>query len=181
MILSFDVGVRNLGYALLEPNGLVCDVGVIEIKTRVNRVVDTVRTLRELLASFHWPSSDADLTTVLVEKQLHRNPTMRVVQGILQTFFCLSYPKVKCIEYSPKKKLKGETDCQTYRARKKTAIKLVHDRLEQFQKESSAYVSYSSMKKKDDAADATLQAWSYLGVERKLDTDVLFSDEEESV
>lgn len=172
--LSFDVGVKNLGYALVRSDGFVADAYTISIKTRVNRVVDTVRTMRELVESLEF--GDLPLSTVVVEKQLHRNPSMRVVQAIVQTYFCILHPATKVLEYSSRRKLTGEK-CDSYRGRKKRAVELSTDYLASHQAGSPAQARFLSLKKKDDAADALLQCLSYLrlGVE-PIDTSALFDD-----
>lgn len=180
MLLSFDVGVRNLGYAVLAPEGYVAHAGTVTIKPRVNRVVDTIRTVRELVATLTAIAEPYSLQTVLVEKQLHRNPSMRVVQAILQSYFCILFPRTKVLEYSPKKKLRGEGKCKSYHARKKRAVELVLARLDATQGNSEAYASIRALKKKDDAADAILQAWAYLDVDRHAPETAVFTDEDVS-
>lgn len=154
-ILSFDVGIKHLGFAGLDERGNVFHTGVRCIPTKTNRVKDTVATLNALMSDI-----DVDPDIVLVEKQLHRNPTMRVVQAILQTFFVLRYPRSKVMEYSPKNKLKGE-ECSNYRARKKRSIELCQAHIETHGTES-VRESFRAEKKKDDMADAIMQAIHYV-------------------
>lgn len=156
MLLSFDIGIKHLGYAWVdESNGSVVRTGIRTIPNRANRVVDTVDTLRALMNDL-----EGDVATVLVEKQVHTNPVMRVVQGIVQTFYVLAYPNARVLEYSPKRKLKGEV-CETYRARKKRAVTLCTAYLER-EGSARARADFDAEKKKDDMSDAILQALSYL-------------------
>lgn len=174
-ILSFDVGVKNLGYALIRSDGYVGDAYTVCIKQRVNRVLDTIRTMRELMASLDL--GELPLSTVVVEKQLHRNPSMRVVQAIIQTYFGIVFPSTKVLEYSSRRKLSGEK-CDSYRGRKKRAVELCTEYLDAKQPQSNARERFGSLKKKDDAADALLQGMSYLRINEGLfDPGALFDED----
>lgn len=154
-LLSFDVGIKHLGYAGLNETGRVLHTGIRSIPSKTNRVKDTIATLQKLMEDLE---TEPDI--VLVEKQLHRNPTMRVVQAILQAFFVMMYPRSKVIEYSPKNKLKGE-ECLNYRARKKRSIELCQEHIRDHA-EQTVQESFRTEKKKDDMADAILQGVSYI-------------------
>lgn len=156
MLLSFDIGIKHLGFAWIDESAPgVVRTGIRTIPSRTNRVSDTIETLRTLMAELDGP-----LATVLVEKQVHTNPVMRVVQGIVHTFYALTYPDARVLEYSPKSKLHGET-CGSYRERKKKAVDLCTRYLDREGSER-ARAEFRAEKKRDDMSDAILQALHFL-------------------
>jgi hypothetical protein len=160
MILSFDVGIKNLAYCLIDNERNILDWHIIDC-TSSNPILTLIKqldTLPHLLES----------TTVLIEKQPSFNPKMRIIGGCLYTYFTLRIQhelnkKVNILFYSAKNKLKNTNITNIiaknkYQRNKKLAIEetkyLLND---------TEWISFFlSHKKKDDLADSFLQGLSYI-------------------
>jgi hypothetical protein len=160
MLLSFDVGIKNLAYCLLDYDGHILDWNVIDCTSTnpILKLIEELDSLPELL----------ECTTVLIEKQPSFNPKMRIIGGCLYTYFTLRVEyelskKLKIIFYSAKHKLKNPhvaaiKASTKYQRNKKLAVEetkyLLND---------TKWLDYfMSNKKKDDLADCYLQGLSYL-------------------
>ena len=163
MILSFDVGIRNLAYCLIDNSDNdwnILDWNIIDC-TSSNSILTLIK---ELDALPHLLNS----TTVLIEKQPSFNPKMRIISGCIYTYFTLRIAhelnrNVKLIFYSAKHKLKHinveQIKAKTkYSRNKKTAIEETKFIL----KESDWLNFFLNNKKKDDLADSLLQGLSYI-------------------
>jgi hypothetical protein len=187
-ILSFDVGIVNLAYCIIES----------ETQPKINHWEIIELTKRGNTFSAHIASSgiaelyltlikelDArpqllDVDVVLIEKQPSFNPKMRIVAGCLQTYFYIrgvvdkTTQPIKSVEFfSPKHKLKcytgPELDISSkngklvkgkYAQTKKMGIAIARSKLEEY---NETFVNFfESSKKRDDLSDCYLQALTYL-------------------
>lgn len=163
MILSFDVGIKNLAYCLIddsENTWNILDWNIIDC-TSSNHILTLIKeldTLPHLLES----------TVILIEKQPSFNPKMRIIGGCLYTYFTLRIAheqnrNVKIMFYSAKHKLKNVNVAQVtaktkYLRNKKLAI----EETKYLLSESEWLKYFMSNKKKDDLADSLLQGLSYI-------------------
>ena len=160
MILSIDVGIRNLALCLLnETSNLVVqwDVSGIPPEHRDGIYV----SLRKHLDERPWVLG-AD--TVLIEKQPDRNKKMVSVMHFLHAYFIIKNPKAETILYDARHKIPdvaGPGRAQ-YLKRKKTSI----ERCEAFIRQDDVNVhwleTFLASKKKDDLADTVMQALSFV-------------------
>ena len=163
MILSFDVGIKNLAYCLIdtsENTWNILDWNVIDC-TSSNHILTLIK---ELDALPHLLES----TVILIEKQPSFNPKMRIIGGCLYTYFTLRIAheqnrNIKILFYSAKHKLKNVNVTQVtgktkYLRNKKLAIEETKFLLN----ESDWLKYFLSNKKKDDLADSLLQGLSYI-------------------
>lgn len=159
LILSFDIGIKNLAYCLLdsEDNTIldwnVLNCGGNNVLLNIIQELDNLEYLRE-----------ADV--ILLEKQPSFNPKMRNISTVLYVYFTLRIKhddnkKVEIIFYSPKYKLlccniKIEHTAKTkYVQNKNLAIAHTRHLL------NSHKLFFENNKKKDDLADCFLQGISY--------------------
>ena len=169
-ILSFDVGIKNLAYCILEyPNIIHCEVITLENSTyHAKLYVDLIKSLdsrKEILLN---------VDTVLIEKQPSFNPKMRIIAGCLQTYFFIrgvvdSEQKIKVIKfYSPKNKLKCYNSNEPleipeggnkYSQTKKAGVVICEKLLIESNKDFLAF--FKGSKKRDDLADSYLQGLTY--------------------
>lgn len=169
-VLSFDVGTVNLSFCMLRDATIVVWKNItLEGKTSADQcrsMVEQLDDVPELL--------DADV--VLVEKQPKCNPKMRSVAETIKAYFiirsCDIVPedlrgKLKVVDWSPAHKLKCYEGPvpefavkSAYRKRKKLAV---YHCTQLVQRQPRwAIEQFESSKKKDDLADAFLQATSYV-------------------
>ena len=172
MILSFDPGTINLGYAALEiETRRLLFTGVLNIKkeTQLETKHQLVKSLADLLD--RYSAELTNLRYVLIEKQPGHNAKMRAIETVLITYFhtvaeynILNHPSVApeliVIQYRPINKFKttipGFTfaadihGSRNYRNRKKEiqrCTKFLYDYLYCF-----------------DICDAIMQAWCYIEI-----------------
>lgn len=183
MILSFDIGIKNLGYCLINHD--VNEINIIRWDI-INLVKDnekcknisldeiTNRLYRSLNSHFY----SYKITEVLLENQpVLKNPVMKSIQMIIFSFF--QYQKIllnreinliKLINASNKLKI-GKTFTEInnnedilkiktkYMRNKKLAILYTYKVLDEKISNSDNYIKFfNDSKKKDDLSDAILQA-----------------------
>jgi hypothetical protein len=169
-ILSFDVGIKNLAYCILEyPNIIHWEVITLENSTdHAKLYVDLINSLdsrKDILLN---------VDTVLIEKQPSFNPKMRIIAGCLQTYFFIrgivdSEKKIKVIKfYSPKNKLKCYDSKEPleiseggnkYSQTKKAGVVICEKLLLQTNENWISF--FKGNKKRDDLADSYLQGLTY--------------------
>jgi len=176
LVLSFDVGVVNLAYCIIDFQKTNQEVKIIHWEViSLENTKDHAKlytTLIESLDSRKFLIDD--IHTVLIEKQPSVNPKMRIIAGCLQTYFFIrgvvDSKTVKYVKfYSPKYKLHSYTSTKAlhvtgsnkYLRTKKLGILVCESKLQDFN-ETEKLVFFKKHKKKDDLADSYLQAISYV-------------------
>ena len=158
-ILSIDVGLKNLGICNIDSNKNILFWNVLE----VNNINELIKSLDKIF--------NKDINTVVIEKQPSFNPRMRNVASAIQTYFIIrgqvdNRSINKIVFYSPKyklqicedhSKLENATKNQKYRIHKQMAIDQTRKMIT-----GEHLIFFNQHKKKDDLADAYLQAISYL-------------------
>src|SRR6056300_1141101 len=160
MILSIDVGIRNLAMCLLnETSNLVVQWDVSGVPPEHKDGIYV--SLRKHLDERPWVL-DAD--TVLIEKQPDRNKKMVSVMHFLHAYFIIKNPTAETIIYDARHKIPdvaGPGRSQ-YLKRKKVSI----ERCEAFIRQDDVNAHWLDMflksKKKDDLADTVMQALSFV-------------------
>lgn len=161
IILSFDIGIKNLAYCLFDTEyKCILDWNILDCsgKDETLRVIEELDTLEYL--------READI--ILLEKQPSFNPKMRNISTAIYVYYILRIRHelgrihVPIIFYAAKYKLKCcnisiEHKCKAkYRQNKNLGI--VHTR----HLLTSHNDFFEGHKKKDDLADCFLQAYSYM-------------------
>lgn len=90
MILSFDVGIKNLAYCVIDSNSGIHDWGVFRMCGEKNSksvgLVDIGLYIKENITKL---LNEYDITTVIIENQLaSRAVRMKAIQGML-TQLCI--------------------------------------------------------------------------------------------
>jgi len=183
-ILSFDVGIVNLAYCILDSDTYkIIKWEVISLQNQQDHAklyVDLITNLdirKEFLLDVH---------TVLIEKQPSFNPKMRIISGCIQTYFFIrgivdvidESKKIKVIKfYSPKHKLKCYTSSEPlkitesgskYSKTKKLGILICEKKLIEYNEPIEIISIFKNSKKKDDLSDCYLQALTYILQFKKL-------------
>lgn len=183
--LSFDVGIKNLAYCMLDEdcNILLWDVLDISGPTYDKQCERLIMKLEKIRYDQLDESYDI---TVVIEKQMARNPKMRIISGQLQMYFALDkyYSKqdtdedpktkiVKVVYYSPKNKLRYYTKEENDRPIVSKTYKNPYDQRKHLAKEHCDIIInrnqpqhfidfYKSNPKRDDLADSFLQGLAYI-------------------
>ena len=163
MILSLDVGTKNLGVCIINEKNDITFWKVLQFIQQHKE--DLCCCIVRTLDTFDFKHVD----TVLIEKQPSRNNKMRIVEALLQAYFVIrgkldKDSKIsKVLIYSAKHKLgvntaKGKTN---YRERKKLSVERTKEYLTKSNQAAEHIEMFNKEKKKDDLADSLLQALSY--------------------
>ena len=157
MILSIDIGRRNLGYVIGNKQSLTMGLYDIDEGKRGKGVLyRTVRIHEFLKEKFDkYP-----IEVVIIEKQVPQN---KVAMEIMYLFVSAVYFYCKkVILYNPKRKFTSLSVNYTtkHKAHKKLAIDLVKNYLEKYKPED--YYLFESFTKQDDISDALLMMLTYL-------------------
>ena len=185
-ILSFDVGIVNLAYCIIE-NSKIINWEIIELSKKGSTFTAHIASsgVAEMYLTLINKLDERpfllDVDIVLIEKQPSFNPKMRIIAGCLQTYFYirgvvdkLSEP-IKSVEFfSPKHKLKcytgPELDISSkngkivkgkYAQTKKMGVAIARCKLEEYG-ETTFLEQFENSKKKDDLSDCYLQALTYI-------------------
>ena len=177
MILSFDLGVKNLSYCVIKKDCTIHDWKVVDIldgNTRSTRVksISIERCVKYLLTYLQSAPFPDDLEYILIESQpgggRTANLRMKTLSHCIQTYFIMTFPNAMIKFVSPKRKLElcggmctSKSSKVRYQEHKKRAINTVHELVKGTEWEDW----YSRLVKRDDAADSYLQArWFSLNV-----------------
>lgn len=189
IILSFDVGIKNLAYCQIDSltqdilDWHIIDCSVSKNANVIVKLIEELENLPNLLES----------DTILIEKQPSFNPQMRIISTAIYVYFTLRLnyeqgTKTKILYYSAKNKLKlcnettylqdkneGKSNgtlrgkkgkSKSYYYNKKAAIEQTKIFIENKSKTLALYENYltffTKSKKKDDLADSYLQALAYI-------------------
>ena len=160
IILSFDIGIKNLAYCLIDSDSKdILDWNILDCRSN-NEILSAIEELDSLPYLL-----EADI--ILLEKQPSFNPKMRTLSTGLYVYFLLRIQheldrQVKIIFYNAKYKLKccnltiqHKTKCK-YRQNKNLGIEHARHLLKSHKQ------FFENNKKKDDLADSYLQGLSYI-------------------
>lgn len=159
MILSIDVGIKNLAICLFDEHSTRIeqwDVSGIPPEHHDGVYV----SLRKHLDERPWVLT---ATTVLIEKQPDRNKKMKTVENFLHAYFVIKAPDTETIVYDARFKIpdvSGPGKAQ-YAKRKKASIDRCRIFLENGYINAHWLPVFEASKKKDDLADTVMQAISF--------------------
>ena len=159
MILSIDVGIRNLAMCQFnETSNLVVEWDVSGVPPEHKDGIYV--SLRKHLDERPWVL-ESDI--ILIEKQPDRNKKMKMVEHFLHAYFVIKAPKSETIIYDAKFKIPdvvGPGKAQ-YMKRKKVSIERCEAFLRRDDTNKHWIETFMKSKKKDDLADTVMQAISF--------------------
>ncbi len=204
-ILAWDVGVKNLSFCVYA-----CDHTILawdDLDTSIRRgtsLSQTVQKFTQFLDSFcaseRFTNLRARITHCVIENQPKRNPTMRVVSGILGTYFFIKFGWAP-VYYNPTHKLAGVDLDQAfefgnarrrkgrwgskeagsaYRMRKRASIEETRRLLQTDPRFRDWLVFFERHRKKDDLGDTFLMARAFLHAPPVVDVEEESSSDESS-
>jgi hypothetical protein len=156
MILSIDVGIRNLGICLIDPHTKKIkhwDATGIPPENSKGIYV----CLRDHLRNRPWV---LEANEVLVEKQPDRNKKMKSVENFIHAYFICNDKTVHVYDARHKIPDVVGPGRAMYLRRKKVSVERCTEFLKEFNPEWHRW--FVSQKKKDDLADSVMQALSYI-------------------
>jgi len=160
MLLSIDVGIRNLAMCLIDENTKkICEWDVSGVPPE--HADGLFVSIRKHLDDRPWVLKS---NTVLIEKQPGQNKTMKSVENFLHAYFIIKTPDSETIIYDARHKVPdvAGTGKARYRQRKQTAITRCGEYLENETINRDWLPLFKKSKKKDDLADTYLQALSFI-------------------
>lgn len=181
LIISIDVGEVNLAICILDYQGNIYNWSVENIKGSSYAIIGRkLKNVLDNLEMFHWFDEDKDKEyeiNVVIERQMSRNPKMRIISGQIHMYYIIKQDtdsRIKnIVYYSPKYKLKvyqqmeGEEIVQPkcknpYNSRKNLSKQHCRIMLLRGGSDTPQYQFYKESKKKDDLSDSMLQGLAYI-------------------
>jgi|GEM_PF-4031003 hypothetical protein len=156
MLLSIDVGLKNLALCGLHENKIII-WKMVNLTYGTDPCTSLIKEMDELTDTIQG-------STIVIERQMTRKMTN--IQCYLEMYFRLKGHSV--IIYSPKHKLAGTGKEYSgagkglYHARKKASVQLCKEWLDKYpQEEQWIQDLWRTTKKKDDISDALMMAIAY--------------------
>lgn len=155
LLLSFDVGIKNLAYCLTEYIGncfYIQEFALISLQGS-----DLNSLAKSLLYTLSSRKHLHQANTVVIELQLLCNPQVKTLSNMIYFYYIMTLPPLSIITFqSAKLKLPPAWRGKTTRENKKNAIAYTLTLLEPEDIES-----LNQFKKKDDICDAFLHGYAY--------------------
>jgi len=163
MILSFDIGLKNMAYCIVT----------VDSENHLHEIVDwslvtlessSIYTLADsIISTCEKLFTGKTFTEILIENQpCMKAPTMKSIQMIIFTYMRIHFKDANIYMCSAANKLKvsrNKTGIKlTYTQKKKRAVELTREYIQGAPLEPF----FSGCKKRDDLADAYLQAVYYM-------------------
>ena len=175
-ILSFDIGIKNLGYCILDEHHKIYNWGIINI------IEDKKKYHTDEIANLLWDKLDeiddmCEVDNIVIENQPSlKNPRMKTIQILVLSYFIAqqrtlttNISKIDC--FAPRQKLDiyqgnrrddivNSITCKSkYSRTKKMSIEFTKEMI----KDQIKWLTFlNSNKKKDDLADSFIQGACYI-------------------
>ena len=157
MIISIDVGIKNLAYIIFNDNNEIIKWEIIELCKHNSNKVTMIEIGLKLYETFSDNLSEYIFDKIIIENQIGINAIrMKTLQGMITMYF-ISQGQTNIYYWNSRNKLKNYDIPKktTYNERKKYSIEITKKIIGEY------YVNWNefflSHKKKDDLADCFLQ------------------------
>ena len=172
ILLSIDVGIRNLAYVIIEVIDInrhkILEWDVLELcdKTVKASLVDNVTIGNNMKILMNERYNNYSFDKIIIENQIGQNAIkMKTIQGMINMYFIMNgYNNDHIINYNAVNKLKPFIEKgkkTTYSERKKLSKDITQKLCEKYYC-SDILDYYIKFKKKDDLADCLLQCLDYI-------------------
>ena len=176
-VLSFDIGIKNLSYCILDENYKIYDWNIVNLCENLDIKKDKYTIFENIPKKLDLYNL-LDVDVVLLENQpCLKNPTMKTIQIIIYTYFVINglhkenSPISKILFISAKNKLSfydgPPIECNLKSKYSQTKY-LGKEYTKYYLKDNQEKLDFfNSHKKKDDLSDSYLQGMSYFECELK--------------
>jgi hypothetical protein len=172
IIISIDVGIRNLAYVIIKIKGLndneILEWDVLELceKNVKACMVDNIEIGENIKKIMNEKFNKYKFDKIIIENQIGKNAIkMKSIQGMLNMYFIMcGYGKNEILNYNAIHKLKPFIEKgikTTYTERKKISKNITYNLCKNYYG-SDLLNYYTTFKKKDDLADCLLQCLDYI-------------------
>ena len=157
MLLSFDLGIKNMGACALKNNGEIVAWELLNINS--TKISDIVISLDSWISCVLSQCTERPIQIVL-ERQPWRNRKTTRLLVIMETFFTVAYPSfiLNKVLSNNKWKYINMIVPVTYNERKSKIVDICKSKLSQSNDNNKWLEWYNEQQKKDDLADAYIQA-----------------------
>lgn len=184
IIISIDVGIRNLAFVVIDTNvddmvstnHKIIQWETVELIDKGIKVsnADNLHIGHNMIRLFDEKLSTYDFDKVVIENQIGRNAIkMKTIQGMISMYFLMKgyNPETIC-SYNAVHKLKYWVGAKKtkYEQRKKLSKQITQQMCESYYDDTILQL-FKKNKKKDDLADCLLQGLDYLCKFDHLDAD----------
>lgn len=181
LLLSIDVGIRNLAYIIIKIDNnshIILEWKIIELcdksvnASKVNNIelgITMKEKLKDLIIRYKFDK-------ILIENQIGQNAIkMKSIQNMIVMYFITeNYTENEIINYNAINKLKCFTSGKTTYSQRKKISKEITGKL--CDKYYIDYIEcYKNSKKKDDLADCLLQVLDYMKKNKYIEEEYLTS------
>ena len=176
-VLSFDIGIKNLSYCILDETYKIYDWNIVNLCEDLDIKKDKYTIFENIPKKLDLYNL-LDVDVVLLENQpCLKNPTMKTIQIIIYTYFVINglhkeeSPISKILFISAKNKLSfydgPKVECKLKSKYSQTKY-LGKEYTKYYLKDNQEKLDFfNSHKKKDDLSDSYLQGMSYFEFELK--------------
>lgn len=154
-IISFDIGIHNLGYAVYDKNNDVLDFALFNINKKT--VVDRTITVRNFIDSLYMKYQ---FDEVIIERQVARNVVAMELMYLISAFVSIYCENIYIIDPKQKFNILNVIYNTKNKEHKKLSINIAHSFLQNCY--PSMVDKFNSYDKKDDLSDAILMLFTEL-------------------
>ena len=161
MILSFDLGLKNMGGGVLDESNRIFAWTVLNVET--SKIADITLALDSLISCVRSDYDESREVHVVLECQPHRNRKMSRLFVIMETYFTVAFPSfiIQRMFSNTKWKLLNVPIPKTYRDRKHDIVNVCTDNMRSYEPNLKWLTWFESQNKRDDLADAYVQGLVY--------------------
>ena len=156
MLLSIDVGIRNLAMCLMDSDKKIIEWEVDGVPPLSDETI-----YQDLLTHMSQRPWTLTCETVLIEKQPDKNRLIKSVENFLHAYFLIHGKKVLIYDARHKIPDISGPGKVRYRQRKKASIDRCREFISTSDVNSHLVKFFDGHSKKDDLADTVMQALSY--------------------
>ena len=161
MILSFDLGLENMGACALDSTNRIIAWNILNHKT--TRIPDIILVLDSWISCVRTDCDHSERVHVVLESQPRQNQKMLRLLIVMETYINVAFPSFVVYKIFSNMKWKClDMDVPlTYRQRKLAITDVCKSKLRSYEPNDKWYAWFVLQKKCDDLSDAYIQGLVY--------------------